>query len=110
MNVVSVSKEEIATSPLSILGNDNDSGRRFAMTLHRMFLFLHNMAGEDTDQGEKSQYEQHYFIPPRTPLAIMNKSRVVIARKPWMKMLLIWKEHQKGFRGNLPMLRLLRSC
>ena len=24
------------------------------MTLHFMFLFLHNMAGEDTDQGGKS--------------------------------------------------------
>jgi hypothetical protein len=34
---------------LSILENEGDSGRRFAMTLHRMFLFLHNMAGEDTD-------------------------------------------------------------
>ena len=41
--------DQIATSPFSILGNDNDSGRRFGMTLHLMFLFLQNMAGEDTD-------------------------------------------------------------
>jgi hypothetical protein len=74
------------------------------MTLHLMFLFLHNMAGEDTGQGKKSDDVL------KDTLAMTNKSRVVIARKPWMKMLLIWKEHQKGFRGNLPMLRLLRSC
>jgi hypothetical protein len=41
------------------------------------------MAGEDTGQGEKSDDVLKY-----TP-AIMNKSCIVIARKPWMKILLI---------------------
>jgi hypothetical protein len=99
------------------------------MTLHLMFLFLHNMVGEDTGQGKKSddvlkdtprnnEQKPHRHCEKTldeeasylertskgfswqssniditsyckdTP-AIMNKSRVVIARKPWMKRLLI---------------------
>jgi hypothetical protein len=54
------------------------------MTLHRMFLFLHNMAGEDTD------------VLKDTP-AIMNKSRIVIARKPWMKDASCLERTSKGF-------------
>jgi len=41
------------------------------------------MASEDSDQREKSD-----DVLKDTP-AIMNKSRIVIAGKPWMKRLLI---------------------
>ena len=32
------------------------------MTLHRMFLFLHNMAGEDTGQGEMRMIERRFAM------------------------------------------------
>jgi hypothetical protein len=54
-----------------------------------MFLFLHNMAGEDTD------------VLKDTP-AITNKSRVVIARKPRMKDASYLERTSKGFSWQSP--------
>jgi hypothetical protein len=41
------------------------------MTLHLMFLFLHNMAGEDTGHGENRAYVSKEEIAT-SPLSILG--------------------------------------
>jgi hypothetical protein len=67
------------------------------MTLHLMFLFLHNMAGEDTDVL-KDIPRNNEQKPRRHCGKTLDKEASYLERT------------SKGFSWQSPMLRLLRSC
>jgi hypothetical protein len=67
------------------------------MTLHLMFLFLHNMAGEDTDVLKDTPRNNEQKLHRHCEKTLDEEASYL-------------ERTSKGFSWQSPMLRLLRSC